>query len=145
LKGLDCDVVVTADHGFTDASDERTVDMDEHPQLMAMLECPLWGERRAAFCAVKKGHQAEFEAAAAEVFAGKAVVARSRDLVTAGLFGPGPLNARLAERTGTHTLLMEPGWTVVDSVPGEHRHSMIGVHGGLSPDEMWIPLVTGYC
>lgn len=145
LRGLDCEVVVTADHGFTDAADERTVDMDEHPQLIAMLECPLWGERRAAFCAVRKGREVEFEAAAAEVFAGKAVVARSRDLVAAGLFGPGALNARLAERTGTHTLLMEPGWTVVDSVPGEHRHNMIGVHGGLSPDEMWIPLIRATC
>jgi len=141
LRGLGGEMVVTADHGFTDASDERTVDMDGHPRLAAMLECPLWGERRAAFCAVRKGREAEFEAAATEVFAGKAAVARSRDLVRAGLFGPGPVNARLAERTGTHTLLMEPGWTVVDSVPGERRHRMIGVHGGLSPEEMWIPLI----
>jgi hypothetical protein len=145
LRGLDCEVVVTADHGFTDASEERTVDMDEYPQLLAMLECPLWGERRAAFCAVKKGREAEFEAAATEVFAGKAVVARSRELVAAGLFGPGPVNPRLAERTGTHTLLMESGWTVVDSVPGEKRHAMIGVHGGLSPQEMWIPLIRARC
>jgi len=145
LKGLDCDLVVTADHGFTDAADERTVDMDDHPQLMAMLQCPLWGERRAAFCAVKKGYEGEFEAAAAEVFAGKAVVVRSRDLVKSGLFGPGTANPRLAERTGTHTLLMEPGWTVVDTVPGEKRHRMIGVHGGLSPEEMWIPLIRARC
>lgn len=145
LKGLDCDVVVTADHGFTDADYERTVNLDDHPQLTAMLECPLWGERRAAFCAVKKGREAEFEAAAAEVFAGKAVVARSRELVKAGLFGPGPLNTRLSERIGTHALLMEPGWTVVDSVPGERYHHLIGVHGGLSPEEMWIPLIRVRC
>lgn len=145
LRGLDCEVVVTADHGFTDASEERTVDLDEYPKLAAMLECPLWGERRAAFCAVRQGREAEFEAAAAEVFGGKAVVARSRDLVAAGLFGPGATNPRLAERTGTHSLLMEPGWTVVDSVPGEKRHQMIGVHGGLSPEEMWIPLIHAHC
>lgn len=145
LKGLDCEVVVTADHGFTDASDERTVDVGEHPQLASMLQCPLWGERRAAFCAVKKGREAEFEAAAGEVFAGKAVVARSRVLVGAGLFGPGRVNPRLTERTGTHTLLMEPRWTVVDSAPGEKRHHMIGVHGGLSPEEMWIPLIRARC
>jgi hypothetical protein len=34
---------------------------------------------------------------------------------------------------------------VVDSVPGEHRHAMIGVHGGLSPEEMWIPLIRASC
>ncbi len=145
LAGQGCAVVATADHGFTDASDARTVDLGDHPRLEAMLECPLFGERRAAFCAVRRGREADFEAAAREAFAGMAVVARSRDLIAAGLFGPGPLNPRLAERTGTHTLLMEPGWTVLDRLPGETPHRMIGVHGGLSPDEMWIPLIEARC
>lgn len=145
LTGTGCDVVVSADHGFTDTSEERTVDLDTQPRLTEMLECPLWGERRAAFCAVRKGAVAEFEAAAAEVFAGKAVVARSKTLAEAGLFGPGRPNVRLAERIGTHTLLMESGWTVMDSMPGEKLHKMIGVHGGLSPNEMWIPLIHAVC
>ncbi|AUN95294.1 alkaline phosphatase family protein [Pseudazoarcus pumilus] len=145
LAGQGCAIVVSADHGFCDASDERTVHLDDYPELSGMLECPLFGERRAAFCAVRRAREAEFEAAAREAFAGKAVVARSPDLVAAGLFGTGPFSSRLAERTGSHVLLMEPGWTVVDRVAGETPHAMIGVHGGLSPDEMWIPLVTGYC
>lgn len=145
LAGQGCAVVATADHGFTDASDERTVHLEDHPELIAMLECPLFGERRAAFCAVRRGREAEFEVAARETFAGKAVLARSRELIEAGLFGLGPNNPRLAERTGTHALLMEPGWTTVDRVAGETPHAMIGVHGGLSSDEMWIPLVSGYC
>ena len=141
LAGAGCDVVVSADHGFTDTSEAYTVDLDAQPGLVEMLECPLWGERRAAFCAVRQGAAAEFEAAVAETFSGKAVVARSKTLVEAGLFGPGRPNARLAERVGTHTLLMEPGWTVLDRMPGEKPHRLIGVHGGLSPDEMWIPFI----
>ncbi len=36
---------------------------------------------------------------------------------------------------------MESGWTIVDHVAGEHEHTMIGVHGGLSADEMRVPLI----
>jgi hypothetical protein len=40
---------------------------------------------------------------------------------------------------------MERGWTIADRVPGEHRHNMIGVHGGLSADEMWVPHIHALC
>ncbi len=49
---------------------------------------------------------------------------------------------RLRERVGTHVLLMEPGWTIVDHVEGETVHELIGVHGGLSADEMLVPLIV---
>ncbi len=61
--------------------------------------------------------------------------------LAAGLLGPGQPHPRLAERLGSHALLMEAGWTIVDHVPGEHEHTMIGVHGGLSADEMRVPLI----
>lgn len=145
LAGTDVDLVVSADHGFTETDDDHQIVLAEHPELEGLLETPLFGERRAAFCAVRPGAEAAFEARAREVFAGKAVVAKSAELRAHGLFGPGKSHARLAERTGTHTLLMEPGWTVVDHVEGEQIHPMRGVHGGLSPDEMWVPLIHARC
>ena len=36
---------------------------------------------------------------------------------------------------------MEPGWTIVDQVEGEEPFTLIGVHGGLTADEMCVPLV----
>lgn len=64
-----------------------------------------------------------------------------------GLPGFGPARPRRAAspaaRTGrgSYALLMEPGWTIVDHVAGETAHEMIGVHGGLSADEMLVPLI----
>ena len=36
---------------------------------------------------------------------------------------------------------LPPGWTLRDSVADEIQHEMLGVHGGLSGDEMWILLI----
>jgi len=36
---------------------------------------------------------------------------------------------------------MEPGWTIADTVEGETPFDLIGVHGGMSADEMRVPLV----
>lgn len=106
-----------------------------------MLAAPLFGERRLAFCQVREGAQAEFEAWAGTELRGKAVLVSGSACLRAGLFGPGQPHPRLAERVGSHALLMESGWTIVNHVEGEHEHTMIGVHGGLSAEEMYVPLI----
>jgi hypothetical protein len=145
LAGSGAEVVVSADHGFIDSPEERLIHLDRHPEAIAMLAAPLSGERRAAYCHVRRGAGEAFAAFAREVLAGKAVLVRSDELLASGLLGPGRAHRRLRERVGTHTLLMEAGWTVRDRVPGEHNHPMLGVHGGLSPAEMWVPLVQARC
>ena len=142
LAGRDVRLLVTADHGFIDAPPERCIDLAPDGEVAAMLAAPLFGERRLAFCRVRTGAHAEFEAWAADVLRGKGVAVRSADVLAAGLLGPGQPHPRLNERLGSHALLMEAGWTIVDHVPGEHEHTMIGVHGGLSADEMRVPLIV---
>ncbi|THF67426.1 alkaline phosphatase family protein [Pseudothauera nasutitermitis] len=140
LRGLEADVVASADHGFTDNREERRLRLPD--EVAAMLAGPLTGERRAAFCRVRAGAGGEFEAWARAELAGRGCVQRSAAVLRAGLFGPGPRHRRLEERVGTHALLMEPGWTIQDRVPGEAAHDMLGVHGGLSAEEMWVPLIA---
>ena len=50
----------------------------------------------------------------------------------------------MAARASNAALVMRGDWTIKDWLPGEKRHPMIGVHAGLSPDEMLIPLVLAY-
>lgn len=145
LAGSGADVLLTADHGFIDAPDEKRIRLERHPAFQSMLAAPLFGERRSTFCLARPGAEVELTAYAHEHFAGKAVLQPSERLVRAGLFGPGRMHRRLAERVGSHTLLMEPGWTMSDKLAGEMPPTMIGVHGGLSADEMWVPLVVARC
>ena len=145
LAGTGADVVVSADHGFIDSPARRVVHLDRHPGAVSMLAAPLFGERRAAFCEVRRGAERDFAAFVGEFLAGKAVLAPSLALVKAGFLGPGRAHRQLRERIGSHVLLMEPGWTICDRMPGEHSHAMLGVHGGLSPQEMWVPLIHARC
>jgi hypothetical protein len=50
------------------------------------------------------------------------------------------VNSRLAARLGDYVLAMKDDWTFVDHEPDQKPIPMIGVHGGLSRQEMLVPL-----
>lgn len=145
LAGTGTRILVTADHGFIDSSPERTLELHPDDEVMTMLAAPLFGERRLAFCALRAGAEAEFEAWAAATLPGKGVLMSGADCRASGVLGPGRPNARLQERVGDYVLLMEPGWTVIDEIEGERVFELIGVHGGMTADEMLVPLVLAVC
>lgn len=145
LRGCNCDIVVSADHGFIDSPPQQQVRLEHYPDAKRLLNTPLFGERRAAFFDLRPGAEGDFRAFSDEVLRGKAILLSSESLRQSGLLGPGKPHRKLVERTGTHALLMEPGWTILDHVPDETEHEMLGVHGGLSPQEMWIPIITARC
>ncbi|HSO05919.1 MAG TPA: alkaline phosphatase family protein, partial [Pelomicrobium sp.] len=142
LAGTDTAIVVTADHGFIDTVPERRLELADFPALAELLEAPLWGEPRVVYCRPRPGREAEFGRRARELLAGKASVRPSAELVEAGWFGPGPSHPRLAERIGGWTLVMQEDYTLKDWLPGEKRFVQVGIHGGVSADEMYIPLVA---
>ena len=137
LRGTDTLVLLTADHGFIDSPADDSVELP--PALAALLRFPLCGERRVAFCHV---HEEEnFLRRAREILGDRAQVRPSRELADEGWFGAGHAHAQFAERIGDVALVMKGRGTVKDWVSGEPRHLHIGNHGGMSEDEMRIPLV----
>ena len=56
--------------------------------------------------------------------------------------GGGDRHPHIASRAGDFVLMMHEPYTVKDWLPGEPRHLHIGNHGGMSVDEMYIPLVV---
>ena len=141
-EGSDGWLVATADHGFIDSPPQRVVSLDDHPQLAALLARPLCGERRAAYADVAPQHRAAFADYVRERLAHCVDLRLSADLIDAGWFGPPPFHAQLAARVGDYTLLMKDDWTIKDWLPGEKRYVMLGVHGGISSDEMIVPLIA---
>lgn len=141
LSGTDTAVILTADHGFVDCPAENALELSDAPQLEALLARPLTGERRVAFCHVLDGKKEEFTGRASAWLAGRADVIDGRIPLDEGWFGGGDLHPRIADRAGDVVLLMRDNYTVKDWLPGEPRHLHIGNHGGMSADEMYIPLV----
>jgi predicted AlkP superfamily pyrophosphatase or phosphodiesterase len=141
LSGTDSVVVLTADHGFVDVTDEATLDLADAPGLSALLRFPLCGEPRVAYCYVQEGRIDEFMQRAADWLGDRGSVRPSEALVDEGWFGPGTPHPRLAERIGDVALVMNARYTIRDRTPGEARHRHIGNHGGTSEEEMRVPLV----
>ena len=106
-----------------------------------MLAQPLCGERRVAYCYVRPGCHADFERYVAAKLGKHATLHRSSDLIAQNWFGPGAPHPRLAERVGDYTLVMKDSYALKDWLPNEKRHVHIGVHGGTSDDEMYVPLI----
>ncbi len=145
--GHDAVLIACADHGFIDSPEERRIDLATHPELAALLARPLCGEQRVAYCYLKPGLQAHFDAYVQEHLAQAVTLQRAGDLITQGWFGPdtGADDARLAARIGDRVLVLREDWTLFDRIAGEKPHRMIGQHGGLSEDEMYVPLVLADC
>jgi len=141
LDGTDTAIILTADHGFIDCPAENALDTSDCPGFDDLLARPLTGERRVAFCHVKPGRQAEFAARASSWLGEKADIIPGRTVIEKGWFGGGDLHPHLAGRPGDFVLMMRDNYTVKDWLPGEPRHLHIGNHGGMSADEMYIPLV----
>jgi len=55
-----------------------------------------------------------------------------------GLFNP---NKKLFNRVGDYVLIMKENYVIMDSLLGEKRGFHIGNHGGVSKQEMHVPLI----
>jgi hypothetical protein len=142
LTGLGVTVVVTADHGFVDAPQTELIELDDHPLLAATLSQPLCGERRAAYCYVKPEKTGIFVDYVRNELDQHVSLWESQTLINEGWFGLGEPHPKLASRVGDYTLVMKNRATIKDWMPGERHHSIIGVHGGVSAEEMIVPLVV---
>lgn len=142
LAGSDTLVVATADHGIIDTAPEHLIDLGDHPELAGMLVLPLCGEPRVAYCYVRPDRTRDFEHYADRELAPYAVLRPSRDLVAQNFFGTGVPHPRLDERIGDYTLIMKGNHVIRDWLFGEQRYTQVGVHGGLSEQELYVPLIV---
>ncbi|MEK6748898.1 MAG: alkaline phosphatase family protein [Pseudomonadota bacterium] len=141
LLGTDTLLLVTADHGLVDSTPQHKVVFNDHPDLMAMLRYPLSGEPRAAYCHVKPGMHAAFKRYVETQLTESVALFESSVLLEKGYFGIGPPSAEFIARIGDYVLIMRDNWVIKDYMPGEKPFTQIGVHGGLTEDELLVPLI----
>ena len=142
LAGSGALLVVTADHGFVDIRPESSLDAGSIPGLAPMLSRPLCGEPRVAYCYVREDRRADFSQCAGEALSGAARVVESASMIDKGWFGLADPHPRLRERVGDYALVMQEDYAIRDRIAGEKPFRHIGVHGGVSREEMRVPLVV---
>jgi len=141
-------LLVTADHGQVRVHPATTVYVNERlPELARHLRGgddgrPLApaGSARDLFLHVLPGHLDDVEWLLEDLLGETAEVRPTHELIDEGVFGAaGP---RLRERIGEVVVLPKPGESVWWREPGRFDMRFRGHHGGLSPDEMFIPLAA---
>ena len=141
MKGTETLMIVTADHGFIDSTPEHCIQLQDHPVLANMLLLPLCGERRAAYCYVHGNKHQQFEDYIRNEFSERITLHSSDAILEERYYGLGEPHPQLANRIGDYVLILKDNYTIKDWILGEERHTHIGFHGGLSKDEIYVPLI----
>jgi len=142
-------VAFAADHGHVDTDPERNVDLTEHPTVVDGLQrydadgdpVYLSGSPRNVELHVRDDAREAVrrvleEDVGAHVFDGPTALAD-------GLFGDGPVAAATERRVGDLVAVHpELGTWFGGDVEAEELR-LVGMHGGLHPDEMLVPFAAG--
>ena len=135
-------VLITADHGFLDSGPAECINLDAHAELEDMLAMPLFGEPRSAYCVLRKGCDDEFEDYIARELSEFMDAVPSANLIADNWFGLGEPHPELAARVGDYTLQMKQRFTIRDQLVGERAFDLLGMHGGITAAEQYIPLLV---
>ena len=118
----------------------RAIHLVDHPALAHCLALPLSGEPRAAYCHVRAHKTGEFLRYVKTHLSKYCTVVRSDKLIKDGWYGLGKQHPFLEHRVGDYVLIMKEGYAIYDRPHGERR-AHIGNHGGVSREEMLVPLI----
>lgn len=141
LEGSHSLVVLTADHGLIDTTPERIIYIEDYPEVSECLRIPICGEPRACFCYVKPDKFDEFPQRVEKFLGEYCEVHTAAQLIEDEYFGLGEPHEQLASRVGDFILLLKENYVLKDRLINEKPFRQVGVHGGVSEQEMQIPLV----
>ena len=137
-------IVVTADHGLLNTPDEHVHEIEPDDELVEHLAHEPWGTGRAAMFQVREDRTREFETGFRQRLGDDFYLLETEDVLELGLMGPGPASQATRRRVGSH-LAISRGTPVIDyKYPRdeEDEHRSVASHGGLTPDEMLVPLIV---
>ncbi|HUJ77994.1 MAG TPA: alkaline phosphatase family protein [Thermoplasmata archaeon] len=139
-------LIVTADHGLVDLDPARQLRVDRIPEIADEMARPLAGDRRAPYFAAHAGRLPELRAALERHLPVGTRLIDSDAAIAAGLYGPPPFHPELRARIGDLVALPPPPTGLLYAMPGSAisgHVEYLGGHGGLSSDELLVPLVAG--
>ncbi len=136
-------IIVTADHGLIDSKEPEKIELKEFREIHSSLSLPLCGDVRNIYCYVKPSKTEMFEKYVKKDLEEYCYMMKSTELVNSGLLGKGNKHEKLDDRIGDYTLLMKKNFVLVDQLPEEEDlRKLIGFHGGLSAEELFVPLIV---
>ena len=131
--------LLAADHGQVHTEKDPHYDLRNHPNLTRRLHMQPTGENRLIYLYIKPGQIEAVHEYIDRTWPNQFAILESSYAQEVGLFGPGISSPHLAERLGDLILVAKGSaylWW------GGIENPLIGRHGGLSPEEMLVPLLA---
>ncbi|MCK6545212.1 alkaline phosphatase family protein [Myxococcota bacterium] len=140
--------VMTADHGQVNVEKERIIYLNRYLPLEAYYQrskgsaqaiVPTGGPHDV-FLFISPSRVEETVRFLSHELQGKARVLRTEEAIASGLFGTGTPSPKLLRRVGNVLVLPRRGHHVWYEHSPTHPFKQLGCHGGLSEEEMVVPL-----
>ncbi len=143
-------LLVTSDHGQVEVDPKTTLYINQElpgfRKYIALNQSgkPLVpaGSPRDLFLHIRPDMLDEAHQKLSTHLDGKAIVLRTSELIAQGYFGPQPVSEAFLSRVANLCVLPFKGESVYWYVKGKYEQRYYGHHGGLTPDEMEIPLLA---
>ena len=143
-------IMVSADHGQVPVNPEKTIYLNRYRGVVKGLRrtksgrpIPATGSARDVFLHVEQDEEARVTQLLARGLDGRASVVSVKDAVERGLFGLNRPSRKFRERAGSVIVLPHGNRTVWYKDRPDYALDLRGHHGGLSKEEMTVPLAVG--
>ncbi len=136
-------LLISADHGLAHVQSKELIDVAREPELLKLLKVPPTGDSRCVILYAKSEDKIPrvreyFE----RKFSNKFHILDSRDALKQGLFGIGESKEEIYDRIGDLIAVPMVDCAVDNSNVQTRNEYVPGRHGGLSPNEMIVPLIA---
>ncbi len=135
-------LLLTADHGQITTPPESAILLDQHPALLDALFLPPLGEGRVPFFYIRNGKYETVRQYVDDHFSGQFIFFSQDELLRSGLLGPGVPYAETPHRLGDIIGIATGNAHFARDAESVEKKPMLGRHGGLTPEEMLVPLLA---
>lgn len=133
-------LIITADHGQISASE--TLLINQYPELLDCLACPLSLEGRAVSVFVKPDKKDVFEREFAKHLAQDFILVPREEVIKNALFGKGTPHPKAHDFIGDYLLIAITDKILEQTYPEDKRNLILrGSHAGITKKEMEVPLI----